>query len=197
METEAELEAHIRAGAFDRAATQALETYGAELYGFLVSLAGGDSNATEIYSQVCEDLWKGLPSFGLRCSVRTWLYVLARHAAARFRRSPWNHGARRTGDSRLDEFVARSRTQTSPWLRTDVRDRFRALRDSLDADDRALLVLRIDRALPWQDVARVMLDDDQPDQAKLCREVDRLMKRFQLLKEDLRRRARDAGLVDS
>jgi RNA polymerase sigma-70 factor (ECF subfamily) len=197
MGTEAELEAHIRSRAFDRAATHALETYGAELYGFLVTLAGGESDATEIYAQVCEDLWNGLPNFGRRCSVRTWLYVLARHAAARYRRSPWNHRTRRTDDSRLDEFVARSRTQTQPWLCTDVKDRFSALRQSLDADDRALLVLRVDRALPWQEVARVMLDEDKPGEETLSREVDRLTKRFQLLKDDLRRRAREAGLVDS
>jgi RNA polymerase sigma-70 factor (ECF subfamily) len=194
---EVELEGLVRSGAFDRAATQALETYGAELYGFLISLAGGESDATEIYSQVCEDLWAGLPKFALRCSVRTWLYVLARHAAARFRRSPWNHGARRTGDSQLDELIARSRTQTEPWRRTDAKDRFSALRESLDADDRALLVLRVDRALPWHEVARVMLEDEEPDEVKLAREVDRLTKRFQLLKDDLRRRAREAGLVDS
>jgi RNA polymerase sigma-70 factor (ECF subfamily) len=195
-EAEADLEALIRAGAFDRAATRALETYGAEVYGFLVSTAGGESDAAEIFSQLCEDLWKGLPSFAFRSSVRTWLYALARHAAARFRRSPWNKAARRTGDSRLDDFVAQSRSRTQSWLRTDVKDRFAALRESLDPDDRTLLVLRVDRALAWQDVARVMLDDDAPDAAALKREVDRLTKRFQLLKEDLRRRAREAGLLD-
>jgi RNA polymerase sigma-70 factor (ECF subfamily) len=170
--------------------------YGAELYGFLVSLVGSEPDAGEVFAQVSEDMWKGLPSFTSRCSVRTWLYVLARHAAARFRRSPWNHRGRRTGDSRLDDFVASARTRTQPWLRSDVKDRFRALRESLDPDDRTLLILRIDRALPWQDIARVTLGGDAVDEATLEREAARLTKRFQLLKEELRRHAKEAGLID-
>jgi RNA polymerase sigma-70 factor (ECF subfamily) len=161
-----------------------------------VSLAGGEADAAEIFSQVTEDLWTGLPSFAFRCSMRTWLYVLARHAAARFRRSPWNHHGRRTGDARLDELVERTRSRTQPWFRTDVKDRFSALRESLDPDDRTLLILRVDRRLAWQDVARVTLGSDSPDDATLAREVDRLAKRFQLLKEELRRRARAARLLN-
>jgi RNA polymerase sigma-70 factor (ECF subfamily) len=195
-ELDADIVVLIRAGALDQAAARALEEYGAELYGFLVSLVGNEAGAAEVFAQVGEDLWKGLPSFAFRCSVRTWLYLLARHAAARFRRSPWNHRGRRTGDSRLDDFVAQTRNHTQPWLRTDVKDRFRAIRESLDPDDRALLILRVDRALPWQDVARVTLGDDAVDEAVLAREVARLTKRFQLLKEELRRRAKDAGLID-
>jgi RNA polymerase sigma-70 factor (ECF subfamily) len=195
-EVELELEALLRAGSFDRAATRALEAYGAEVYGFLVNLAGSDADAADVYSQLCEDLWKGLPSFGHRSSVRTWLYVLARHAAARFRRSPWNHRGRRTGDARLDDFVAESRSRTQPWLRTETKDRFAVLRDSLDQDERALLVLRVDRGLSWPEIARVMLDEGEPNEATLKREVDRLAKRFQLIKEDLRRRALEAGLLN-
>ena len=192
-ELESELEALICARQLDKAATRALESYGPELYGFLVSYLGSESDAADVFSQVGEDLWKGLPSFGLGCSVRTWLYVLARHAAARFRRSPWN---RRTGDSRLEGLVELARTRTKPWLRTDVKDRFRALRESLDPDDRSLLVLRVDRDLSWEEVARVTLGVERPDESVLARETDRLRKRYQLLKNDLRRRAREAGLAD-
>lgn len=193
VELEGELAALIRDKQLDRAATQALEAYGAELYGFLVSLLGNEADAADVFSQVGEDLWRGLPSFGLGCSVRTWLYVLARHAAARFRRSPWH---RRVGESRLDGIVERARTQTQPWLRTDVKDRFRALRDALDPDDRSLLVLRVDRGLAWEEVARVMLGVEAADAAVLGRETDRLRKRYQLLKDELRKRAREAGLAD-
>lgn len=194
---EAELTALVRERAFDRVATQALDQYGAELYGFLVSLVGNEPDAAEVFAQVSEDFWTGIPSFASRCSMRTWLYVLARNAASRFRRSPWNRSARRTGDARLDDFVASARSRTQPWLRTDVKDRFRALRESLDPDDRALLILRVDRALPWQDIAQVMLGDQVVAEEAQEREVARLTKRFQLLKEDLRRRAREAGLIDA
>jgi RNA polymerase sigma-70 factor (ECF subfamily) len=127
--------------------------------------------------------------------MRTWLYVLARHATSRFRRTPWNQAARRTGDAELDALVAHARTQTQPWMRTDVKVRWRALRESLDADDRSLLVLRLDRKMEWKDIARVTLDDNAPDPAALVREADRLKKRLQLLKNDLRRRAAELGLL--
>jgi RNA polymerase sigma-70 factor (ECF subfamily) len=186
----------LQKGALDAAATRALEAYGQELFAFLLSVLSSESDAQEVFSQLAEDLWRGLPRFNARCSVRTWLYVLARHAAARFRRTPWNQAGRRSGDDALDALVAHARTQTQPWLRTDVKDRWRSLRESLDPDDRCLLVLRVDRNLAWKDIARVTLGNDSPDAEELVREADRLKKRLQLLKDDLRRRARAAGLLD-
>ncbi len=194
-EAEVELAALVQSRALDRAATRALELYGDEVYGFLINVVGNESDAAEVFGQLGEDLWKGLPSFEARCSVRTWLYVLARHAASRFRRAPWQRGDRRTGSSRLDDFIARTRTRTNPWQRTDVKDRFAQLRESLDPDDRALLVLRVDRGMPWGDIARVTLDDDSPDDRAIARETDRLAKRFQRLKEELRRKAVEMGIV--
>jgi RNA polymerase sigma-70 factor (ECF subfamily) len=192
---ERELVQLIQGRDFQRAATDALSRYGAEVYGFLINLMGSEADASEVFSQAAEDLWRGLPSFRAQCSVRSWLYLLARHAAARFRRTPWNRGGR-TGDAMLDELVVRSRTTTSPWQRSDVKDRWRALRESLDPDDRALLVLRVDRAMSWTDVAQVMIGRTEVDGAELAREAARLRKRFQLLKEELRRRAREAGLLE-
>jgi len=194
-EAERKLEALLRAGALGPVAILALETYGAEVFGFLVNLMGATGDAEEVFAQTTEDLWRGLGSFGRRCSMRTWMYLLARHAAARYRRSPWNR-ADRMGDSKLDELAAVARTHTQPWRRTEVKDRLQVLRDSLDMDDHAILILRVDRDLPWEEVARVMLSDNAPDAAALSREAARLRKRFQVLKEELRKRARSAGLID-
>jgi RNA polymerase sigma-70 factor (ECF subfamily) len=187
----------VKSGALDRAATHVLEQYGSELYGFLVHTVGNESDAAEVFSQTAEDLWAGLPKFGFRCSIRTWIYVLGRNATSRFRRSPWNKRDRRTTESQAQSAAALARSRTQPWRRTAVKDRFSELRESLDPDDRTLLTLRIDRDLPWEDVARVMLGEDaEPDPAALTRETDRLRKRFQFLKTELRRRAEAAGLID-
>lgn len=193
---DAEVEELARDQAFDRAATRVLEAYGSEVFGFLVNLTSTETAASDVFSQTCEDLWKGLPTFQFRCSLRTWIYLLARHAAARYRRTPWNQSERRGRDSRIDSLVDVARSHTQPWQRTEIKDKFSALRESLEPDDRILLTLRIDRDLPWEDVARVMLDGEDPDASTLTRETDRLRKRFQLLKGELRRRAQDAGLLD-
>lgn len=193
-DVEAQLCALLDARDLEAAASRALHAYGPELYGFLINLMGGESDASEVFSQTAEDFWRGLPSFERRCSVRTWLYVLARSAAARFWRSPWHRDAR--AGSHLESIVAETRSRTQPWLRTEVKDKWRELRESLDPDDRTLLVLRVDRDLDWNDVARVLLSREEADAAELARESARLRKRYHHLKEQLRARARAAGLLD-
>jgi RNA polymerase sigma-70 factor, ECF subfamily len=190
-----EVRGYVGEGQLDEAATRIFEIYGSEIYGFLIALMNNDTAAGDVFSQVGEDLWNGLPTFKFECSIRTWLYVLARHAAARYRRSPWNKAARRGAESRIESLVDIARSRTQPWQRTEVKDRFSELRASLDPDDQILLTLRIDRDLPWSDVAKVMLDGEA-NPATLQRETDRLRKRFQLLKTELRKRAEAAGLLD-
>ncbi len=200
-DVEAKLEALIRARAFDEAATQTLQAYGPEQYGFLVNLMSGAADAADVFSQTAEDLSRGLPAFRAQYTLRTWMYALARDAAVRYWRSPWNRGGR-TGESKLDSLVADARSRTAPWLRTDVKDRWHALREALDPDDQTLLVLlvllvlRVDRDLSWSDLARVIHGSDDPDPAELTRETAQVRKRFRLLKDELRKRARELGRIE-
>ncbi len=184
------LEAKIRerAGAGDLrgAATVALEGYGSELLGYLVTTAGDSSVAEEVFSMLSEDLWRGLPSFRWESSIRTWLYALARNAHHRYRRSP--HERRREPLSEMGEVEARVRTRTRPWLRTEVKDRFAALRDTLSPEERELLVLRIDRRMSWADIAVVLAESDHAA-------VARIRKRFSNLKKKLHAAAHDVGIV--
>ena len=198
-EKDAEVERLVAAGELDKAATQLMEAYGSEIYGFLVNLMSNETAASDVFSQFAEDLWSGLPKFKFKSSARTWLYVLARHAGARYRRTPWNKKDRRGGDSRIQSLADVARSRTQPWQRTEIKDKFSALRESLEPDDRILLTLRVDRDLPWDEVARVMLDEgsDDPTPETLKRECDRLRKRFQLLKNELRKRAEESGLLDA
>lgn len=63
-------------------------------------------------------------------------------------------------------------------------------------DDRVLLVLRLDRQLPWEEIAEVMLGEENPTRAALTKESARLRKRFQLLKEKLPEQVVASGLLD-
>ena len=111
MGDEGRLLALVHAGDFDAAATHALDQYGPELFGFLMNTLGSESDASEVFLQVGEDLWRGLPKFAARSSVRTWLYVLARNAATDYRRSPWNRRENRASAGRLDDILARMEAQ--------------------------------------------------------------------------------------
>jgi len=69
-------------------------------------------------------------------------------------------------------------------MRTETRTRLSMLRDSLDPDDRTLLILRVDRRMPWRDIAEVLTDPAEP--APLERRAAALRKRFERLKLELR-----------
>jgi RNA polymerase sigma-70 factor (ECF subfamily) len=196
--TEADWEEQIKAllgvGDLQGAATRTIEHYGPELLGFLVTLLRSEQDASEVFSQSCEDLWRGLQHFEGRSAVRTWFYKLGRHAAARFRRSPYHRGPRHAGLSEAQELAERVRTQTLSYLRTTAKDGITAIRDSLEEQDQALLVLRVDRDMSWNDIARVLELDGESDEG-LARAAAKLRKRFQVLKDEIRQRARAAGLL--
>jgi RNA polymerase sigma-70 factor (ECF subfamily) len=126
--------------------------------------------------------------------MRTWLYTLARHAAARFQRAPHRRPGRRVSLSKAGELAARVRTATLPFLRTEAKDRFAQIRNSLDERDRSLLVLRVDRGMTWKEIALVLSSEGERDEV-VEREAARLRKRFQSLKEEIRAHARRAGLL--
>ncbi len=175
-------------------ATLTIESYGPEVLGFLVTFLHDEGDASEVFSQACEDMWTGLARFEGRCSYRTWFYVLARHAASRFRRSPHRRGGKRTGISALTDAAERVRSRTLPHLRTAVKDQVAAIREALPEEDRALLVLRVDRGMSWVDIARVFSPEDDSAEA-ITRVSARMRKRFQLVKDEIRRRAQEAGIT--
>lgn len=173
----------------EQATTLALRELGPELLGFLCGVLG-DDDGDEAFSTLSVRLWKSLEGFEGRCSLRTWTYVLARREIARFRRGERRHVDGRVPLSEIKEVLeAVRRTRT-----TTVIDRERTLvklRDELPIEDRTLLILRVDRNLPWDDIALAFAEDPEAfaeDDRK--REAARLRKRFQLVKQRLVERAR-------
>ena len=179
-------------GDLDGAATEAMNSYGPEIYGFLVARMRQEGLATEAFSELGEDLWRGIGRFEWRSTFRTWLYTLARHAALRVERAP-ERRRESVPLSHVSEMVERVRSETAPHLKTENKEALLELRRELDPDDQTLLTLRIDRRLGWNDIAMVMLDDLAP--GDLPSGAARVRQRFQKLKERLRRRAREVGLV--
>jgi RNA polymerase sigma-70 factor, ECF subfamily len=187
--------AHLREkGDLHAAATIAIQTFGPEVLGFLLTTLRNEGDASEVFSQACEDLWRSLGRFDGRCSMRAWLYKLARTASSRFRRAPHRRPGRLVRLSDVAEPIERVRSETLQHLRTSVKDRFAMIRDSLEEDDRALLVLRVDRKLSWREIARTFALDDESEES-LRRLEGRLRQRLQRVKEEIRTRAREAGLL--
>ncbi|HTJ46489.1 MAG TPA: sigma-70 family RNA polymerase sigma factor [Kofleriaceae bacterium] len=197
LRTAAEQEVRTRLEADDLhgAATIALETYGPELYGFLHALARDDDLAAEAFSTFSEDLWRGLAKFRWESSLRTWAYALARNALWRLRRDPRrraDHNVALGELSQVAELAAHVRTSTLPFLRTEVKDELAKLRDELDPDDHALLILRIDRRLSWRDIARALPGDGTDE---IDKRAATLRKRFERAKSQLRELASARGII--
>jgi RNA polymerase sigma-70 factor (ECF subfamily) len=169
------------------AADAAIRGYGPEIYGFLVAFHRDDEDASEVWSRVTERLWAGLDRFGWHSSFRTWVYAIARNTSIRYRQEKKRRHEDPLPEGSLADVALRIRSDTASWLRTSARDRFGALRDSLPEDDRMLLVLRVDKDLSWNELARVMHPEESEslDEEGLKREAARLRKRFQHVKERL------------
>jgi RNA polymerase sigma-70 factor, ECF subfamily len=193
-DVEAEIARLRAAGQLKEVATLAIESYGGQILSFLEVMLRDPADSADAFAQACEDLWKGLPQFKGRAAMKTWFYTLARHAASRLRRGV--RPGRLATISEISHVAERVRSRTRPYQTTEVKAGFAAIRASLDETDRLLLVLRVDRAMSWNDVARVMSDtgDDDSDHG-LARTAARLRKRFQAVKESIRGRAAAAGLI--
>lgn len=182
------LEARIRelaeADRFRAALTCAIEGYGAEVLGYLHAVANRDVDADDAFSEVCEKMWRGLPNFGWRSTFRTWMYAIARNVLRNRVRS---HVRQQrvvplTDAPEVAEVAERVRTTTAVYLRTETKTRLHEVRAGLDPDDRALLVLRVDRKLGWSEIAVVLSDEADLDEPAVAREAARLRKRFERLK---------------
>ncbi len=184
---------------FQAAATLALEAYGQEILSFLTARMRSVSDAEEAFSMFAEDVWKGLPGFGFRCSMRGWLYALARNAANRYATSPQRRAGRNvplSRDGAVSALIDRARSATQMHQRTDVKDKIRALRERLPQEDQTLLILFVDRNLPWREIAMVVHEQgEQLDDAALDREAARLRKRFERVKSELKALAIAEGLL--
>jgi RNA polymerase sigma-70 factor (ECF subfamily) len=200
LATEEPMRAAHASGDFDEVAERAIEAYGDELGRYLAALARNPDDAAEAFSQLWEDFLRGLPAFRFEASLRTWAYTLARNALFRGARAPARREQNRVPLSRpdaqraLDDMKAQVRERTAAWRRTSVKDRLHAIRESLPREDRELLILRVDRGLSWQEVARVTAATELDD-AELRRSAAGLRKRFERLKARLEKLAQAEGLL--
>jgi RNA polymerase sigma-70 factor, ECF subfamily len=186
-------------GDFERATTVALNGFGGEIFGFLVDRLGSESDAADAFSDFVEDLWRGLPAFQWRSTIRVWAYVLARNAANRHVRSPARRASRNLPLSQapgLAEAVEQARTRTRMHLRSEVKSAVVRLRQMLPPDDQLMLSLRIDKGLSWVEIAQVLADACDDDASSRARAAARLRQRFKAVKARLRRQVEAAGLLD-
>lgn len=182
------IRAHHERGDLKLAADAAVRAYGAELYRFLLGQLCNTADTDDVSAELWADVWRSLPVFEWRSSFRTWVYVLARRKAAEFLNAPRRRRTRPLSDTQLSQLEAHLRSTF--WSRVGrAEDKVAALRASLDARDRALLYLRVDRSLTWEEAAEILLE--RPASTK---EIANLRQEFSRLTKRLRRMAEEAGI---
>jgi DNA-directed RNA polymerase specialized sigma24 family protein len=175
------------------------DRYGHDVLGFMIARLHSVEDGREAFASFSEDLWRGLPAFEYRCSARCWVYTLARNAAHRHSLARARRRQRNLPLSQHPSGLAQAATlerRTHPALCTQAKRRVRALRDRLSVQDQTLLMLHVDRGLPWRELAQV-LRGTPLDEAALARETVRVRKRFERIKQTLRKLAGQEGIIEA
>jgi DNA-directed RNA polymerase specialized sigma24 family protein len=92
-----------------------------------------------------------------------------------------------------ERLVIETRAATETWRRTEVKDKVRELRERLSDEEQEILILRVDRAMAFDEIARV-LEPDLPS-AELKKRAAALRKRFERIRERLKTWAIEEGLL--
>lgn len=161
----------------------AIESYGDELYGFIVGLSRNRATADDVFGATCERMLRALPKFRWESTLKTWAYTIARNVFLQESVTPRRREVPLSEVPALRDAIDQVRTRTPIYKRSEVRERFTQLRGELEPDDLMLLSLRLEQRLPWNDIARVLSNDDSND---LVRATAALRKRYQRLKDRLR-----------
>jgi len=178
----------LAAGDTPGAATLAIRRLGPEVLRYLRALLREEAEAEEAFSQFAENLWRGLSGYQGRASFRTWALRVAHHAALNLRDQAWRKRGRRLETGEASRIAAEVRTASAVRIERQ-RDALETLRTSLSVEDQALLVLRIDQGLPWEQIAEVFAEGEKAVPPAT------LAKRFERLKERLGALAKEKGLL--
>lgn len=169
-----------------------MRDHGPGVMGYLCSVLRNEADAGDVFSQWSLDLWRGLPGFRGECPVRVWAYRLAWHAAARHLRDPYRQRGRHLETNEISRIADEVRSSVLLG-RQEARQRgIDRLRDELLPEERALLVLRLDRNLSWREVATVLAAEGEGEPV----DEAALRKRFERIKAKLAQRAREEGLLE-
>lgn len=176
----------VRTGEPGRAAGLLFRRLGPEIAGYLAASCREGETAREAYARTQEATLRGLSSFDGRASLRTWLYVVARSQLVLVLRDEARRSRRLTPLDHHPEVWERAAPTATPAPSASRLEDVHRLRAMLSDEDREILVLRVERDLPWEEVARVFAGE-AAEPPVLRREAARLRKRFQAIRERVAR----------
>jgi len=170
------------------ASTLAIRTLGPQVLRYLGAILRDDEDKKDAFSRWAESLWRGLPRFRWQSSLRTWALKLAYHAALDLRDQAWRRRETRLESGEASNIAEAVRTATAVRVERQ-RSILRELRQTLTLEEQALIGLRVDQGLAWEEIADVLArDGDTPDPGTIA-------KRFERVKARLGEMLRSEGIV--
>lgn len=186
MDDETNITALLAAQDYDGAIEAILELYGARVFRMIVGVLRDETEAQDAFQAFSIEVWQSLPSFRGDSRVYTWTYTIARRTVSKQLRNGTSREERLHTEQERELAARWTRTATAQWRKTESRHKLQQLLDELDPDDRTLVMLRIGEAMPWDQVATIVSDDEPLDADVLKKESARLRKRFERVKTRLK-----------
>jgi RNA polymerase sigma-70 factor (ECF subfamily) len=188
MDVEACVTELLAAGDHRGAATEAIRGYGPRVLGYLHRLLGNETDAADAFSLFCEQVWRGMPNFEGRSSVKTWTFKAAWSAAMKVRDDAWRRLREGLPTSAASKLADEVRTNTAIRYEA-MRQELEVLRGELTAEDQTLLALRLDQELTWDEVADVLsVEGRSVDPATLRKRYERIKARLATIVKERRDR---------
>lgn len=162
-------------GAWHRALEYLVQTYQHAVVGFCTTMLGSVELGEEVAQDVFLAAYKAMPHFRQQASIRTWLFAIARKQCLKMLR---NSGRRRRIEQEHQEAIAAEAHREAPVLPAeDPEVRLQLVKqslDALDANDRALLLMRYDTGLLLAEVATIIGISETSVRRRLARALQRL-----------------------
>jgi RNA polymerase sigma-70 factor (ECF subfamily) len=180
----------LAAGKRRAAAEAVIRANGSRIRPYLLSVLRDADLADDAYSIWCEWVLNGISGYRGDAPLRTWSYGVAHNAARRIRDDVFRR--RRCSLSRAGSIRVAHRSSSSARHLERAARALEAIRARLSLDEQGLLALRIDHGLDWESVAAIL----SPGPGERPASAAALRKRFERLKDRIRRLARDAGALE-
>ncbi|HET6438743.1 MAG TPA: sigma-70 family RNA polymerase sigma factor [Anaeromyxobacter sp.] len=177
-------------GEHREAATEVIRGYGPRVLGYLHRLLGNETDAADAFSLFAEQVWRGMPNFEGRSTVKTWAFKAGWSAAMKVREDAWRRLREALPSSAASHLADQVRTNTAVRLES-LRQELEVLRAELTAEDQTLLALRLDQELAWEEVAEVLsVEGRTVDAVTLRKRYERIKARLAAIVKERRSRSR-------
>jgi len=185
FDLEHEVKGLLALGEHAEAATRTIRALGPTVLSYLRRMLHDEDDVADAFSEWSERVWRGLPSFEFRSSLRTWCVRLAVNVALNDRDEAWRRRVRRFASGEASALAQSIRTSSD-----SRRNKLRELSRELDMDERTLLFLRVDQEMSWSEVAEILSASGEVVEAGTA------SKRFERLKAKIQKLARRHRLGD-